>query len=61
MYYVEGLNIQVTAAELGLSERQAYRDLRRGQERVAAMLWNNRLPPPMPQQEIFRLSRKWRG
>ncbi len=54
LYYVEGLNIQVTAAELGLSERQAYRDLRRGQERVAAVLWNNRLPPPK-QQEDFSL------
>ena len=54
MYYVEGLNIQATAAELGLSERQAYRDLRRGQERVAAVLWNNRLPPPK-QQEDFSL------
>ncbi len=54
LYYVEGLNIQVTAAELGLSERQAYRDLRRGQERVAAVLWNNRLPPP-PQQDDFSL------
>ncbi len=54
MYYVEGLNIQATAAELGLSERQAYRDLRRGQERVAAVLWNNRLPPPK-QQDDFSL------
>ena len=54
LYYVEGLNIQVTAAELGLSERQAYRDLRRGQERVAAVLWNNRLPPPK-QQDDFSL------
>ncbi len=54
LYYVEGLNIQVTAAELGLSERQAYRDLRRGQERVAAVLWNNRLPIPK-QQEDFSL------
>ncbi len=51
MVYVESLNIQVTAAELGLSERQAYRDLRRGQERVAAALWNNRLPPPAPQED----------
>lgn len=44
LYYVETLNIQSAAAELGLSERQAYRDLRRGQENVAAVLWNNRLP-----------------
>lgn len=51
MVYVESLNIQVTAAELGLSERQAYRDLRRGQERVAAALWNNRLPSPARQED----------
>lgn len=42
--YVENLNIQAAADELGLSERQAYRDLRRGQESVAAILWDNRLP-----------------
>src|SRR5215475_4012609 len=44
LYYVENLTIHQAAAELGLSERQAYRDLRRGQESVAAVLWNNRLP-----------------
>ena len=31
LYYVESLSIQEAAAELGLSERQAYRDLKRGQ------------------------------
>jgi CheY-like chemotaxis protein len=46
MYYVESLAIQEVATELGLSERQAYRDLKRGQETVAAILWNNQLPPP---------------
>ena len=44
LYYIENLSIQTTAEELGLSERQAYRDLRRGQERVSAVLWDNRLP-----------------
>lgn len=43
-YYVENLTIREVAIELGLSERQAYRDLRRGQERVAAALWDKRLP-----------------
>ncbi|MCC6804312.1 MAG: response regulator [Anaerolineae bacterium] len=52
MYYVESLNIQATADELGLSERQAYRDLRRGQESVAAVLWDNRLPPPAPPEDF---------
>ena len=49
LYYVENLTIQQAAIELGLSDRQAYRDLRRGQESVAALLWDNRLPPePQP-------------
>lgn len=51
-YYVENMNIQIAAAELGLSERQAYRDLRRGQERIASVLWNNRLPPPPGEQDF---------
>lgn len=61
LYYVESLTIQEAAAELGLSERQAYRDLKRGQESVAAVLWDNRLPPSTPtpefslQSEIARL------
>lgn len=54
LYYIENLNIQTAAAELGLSERQAYRDLRRGQERVAAVLWNNRLSPTT-QKDDFSL------
>ncbi len=45
LYYVEQLTIQQAAIELGLSDRQAYRDLRRGQESVAVALWDNRLPP----------------
>lgn len=39
LIYVESLTIQETAVELGLSERQAYRDLKRGQESVAGVLW----------------------
>src|SRR5689334_6250398 len=45
LYYIENQSIQQVADELGLSERQAYRDLKRGQENVASVLWNNRLPP----------------
>src|SRR5215510_6183388 len=44
LYYIENLTIQEASAELGLSDRQAYRDLRRGQESVAAVLWEHRLP-----------------
>jgi CheY-like chemotaxis protein len=49
LHYVEGRTIQETANELGISARQAYRDLRRGEESVAAILWAGRqadLPPP---------------
>ncbi len=44
LYYVENLTIQDAAIELGLSERQAYRDLTRGRENVAAVLWDRRVP-----------------
>jgi len=44
LIYVESLTIQAAALELGLSERQTYRDLKRGHEAVAAVLWTSRLP-----------------
>jgi CheY-like chemotaxis protein len=53
LYYIENQSVQQVADELGLSERQAYRDLKRGQESVASVLWNNRLPPA---QEIEPLA-----
>ena len=40
LHYVEGLTIQETAYELGVSERQVYRYLRRGERSIAAMLWH---------------------
>jgi CheY-like chemotaxis protein len=40
MHYVGRLTIQQAAWEIGVSLRQAYRDLRRGQEQVSAVLWN---------------------
>ncbi|MCL4266044.1 MAG: response regulator [Anaerolineae bacterium] len=42
--YIEGITVQEAANRLGLSTRQAHRSLRRGEESVAALLWN-RLPP----------------
>jgi CheY-like chemotaxis protein len=45
LYYVENLTIQDAAIELGLSERQAYRDLQRGRENVAAVMWDKRALP----------------
>ena len=38
LHYVEGLTINETARELGLSARQSYRDLRSAEESVAAVL-----------------------
>jgi CheY-like chemotaxis protein len=40
MHYVGRLTIQQAAWEVGVSLRQAYRDLRRGQELVSAVLWH---------------------
>ncbi|PJF22891.1 MAG: hypothetical protein CUN56_03710 [Phototrophicales bacterium] len=42
LHYVGGMTLQETASELGISLRQAYRDLRRGQESVSEILWFNR-------------------
>jgi CheY-like chemotaxis protein len=41
MHYVGRLTIQQAAWEVGISLRQAYRDLRRGQELVSAVLWHS--------------------
>ncbi len=38
--YLEGAIVQEAANQLGLSTRQAHRSLRRGEESVAAILWN---------------------
>jgi CheY-like chemotaxis protein len=40
MHYVGRLTIQQAAWEVGVSLRQAYRDLRRGQKLVSAILWH---------------------
>ncbi len=45
LHYVEGLTIHETARELGLSERQTYRDLRAAEESVAAVLRPQRTAP----------------
>jgi CheY-like chemotaxis protein len=39
LHYVGGMALAETAQELGLSLRQIYRDLRRGQENVSTILW----------------------
>ncbi len=42
LHYVEGRTVHEAAHELGISERQAYRDLRRAEESVSAILWRER-------------------
>jgi CheY-like chemotaxis protein len=57
LHYVEGRTIQETANELGISVRQAYRDLRRGEESVAAILWANRTrSTPLSEPRATQLS-----
>jgi CheY-like chemotaxis protein len=41
LHYVEGMTIREVAHELGISVRQLYRDLRRGEESVATVLWSH--------------------
>jgi len=41
LHYVEGLMIQEVARELALSERQVYRDLRKAEEELSALIWNH--------------------
>lgn len=61
LHYVEGMTIQEVAHDLGISTRQAYRDLRRGQENIAQLLWGRWSKTPAKSdpiaQEIERLDR----
>ncbi|HIC88547.1 MAG TPA: response regulator, partial [Anaerolineae bacterium] len=56
VHYVEGMTIQEAAHELAISPRQAYRDLRRGQESVAAVLWARYAQPVPSEPRAFDLS-----
>jgi CheY-like chemotaxis protein len=56
LHYVEGMTVQETANELGISLRQAYRDLRKGEESVAAVLWPLRQETPSAEPRAIRLS-----
>ena len=56
LHYVEGMTIQETARELSISLRQAYRDLRHGEESVAAVLWSRRATPTPPSADATQAS-----
>lgn len=49
--YVEGMTVREAGHELGLSLRQTHRELRRGEESVAEVLWARRSAPSPPSQE----------
>jgi CheY-like chemotaxis protein len=54
-HYVEGLTLQEIAKEMGLSQRQVYRDLRVGQESIASIIWSQlEVAPLEPTSPIFR-------
>ncbi len=42
LHYVEGRTVQEAAYEIGISQRQAHRNLRQGEESVAQVLWSRR-------------------
>ncbi len=56
LHYVGGMTVQEAAHELGISKRQAYRDLRHGEESVAAMLWARRSPASSREPRASQLS-----
>lgn len=57
LHYVEGMTVQEAALELDISVRQAYCDLRRGEESIAAVLWARRSPlSPSQEPRATRLS-----
>ena len=57
LHYVEGITVQEAAHKLGVSRRQAHRDLRRGIEDVAAVLQARRTSRPAPREpRAFQLS-----
>ncbi len=49
LHYVGGMTLQETALEVGVSLRQVYRDLRRGQEQVSAILWYSQERKDVPE------------
>ncbi len=56
LHYVQRMTVQEAAHELGVSLRQAYRDLRRGEESVAAVLWARRSKSPLQEPRATQLS-----
>jgi CheY-like chemotaxis protein len=55
LHYLEGLTVQETAMELDLSVRQAFRDLRRAEQNLAALLWPQLAARPSAQPQATGL------
>lgn len=55
LHYIDRMTLQESAHELGVSERQVYRDLRQGQLNVAELFWNKHFvtPPETSMQHEF--------
>jgi CheY-like chemotaxis protein len=56
LHYVQEMTVHEAARELGISVRQAYRDLRRGEKSVAAALWARCSMPPLQEAGAAQLS-----
>ena len=56
MHYVEGVTVQEAAHKLGISRRQAHRDLREAIENVAAIWWARRCAPPDQSSNALEIS-----
>lgn len=56
LHYVEGVTVHEAAHKLGISRRQAHRDLRRGLESVTAVLQARRSAPTGERPRASRLS-----
>jgi CheY-like chemotaxis protein len=54
--YVEKMTVREAGHELGISLRQAHRDLRRGEESVAEVLWARRVKDSHPEPNAFQIS-----
>jgi CheY-like chemotaxis protein len=52
MHYIGKMTVQQIAWEVGVSLRQAYRDLRRGQELVSTELWHKLNTKPVYPQQV---------
>jgi CheY-like chemotaxis protein len=51
LHYIEGMEVKQVAQELGLSQRQVYRDLCSGDELIASIVWENLCDLPNIREE----------